>query len=270
MRALIVALALAACGDDGASNTDAAKAADAISVSILDAYGKAWGEPDASARRRLLEYSAADNLAVYEPTRTLATRDEVYAAMGQFQADVPGGSVVSVGNVREAHQRVWLNWDTRNGSGSSVAVGLDLMKRAGDDRIERVHSFFGTLPLTPGTNTPVQQALVDAWNEPDNGMRSTLLATAMADDVVIAIENQTAVFTGRTAFAALIGNELTASPGRTLRLTTGYLDLPNAFHVAWKTVAADGTTMIAAGVMMAILAADGRIAEAVYFDGTLP
>jgi hypothetical protein len=269
MRELIVVCALAACGDDSSKATDDAQPPDAITLSILDAYGKAWGEPNADARRRLLEYAAVETLTVDEPTRSLASRDEVYAAMGQFQVDVPGGSVVAVGNIRESHDRVWLNWDTKNGSGTSVAVGTDLMKRStADMRIERVHSFFGTLPLMLGANTPVQQALIDAWNQPDNAMRATLLATALADNVVVSMEFQQSVFTGRVAFSALIGNELTAAPTRIYSVTSGYLTMPNAFYVAWKT--ADGATTMQSGVMMAILAGDGRISEAVYWTGAVP
>ncbi|HEY5920707.1 MAG TPA: hypothetical protein VIV11_03510 [Kofleriaceae bacterium] len=260
---------VAACGNGGGSGVDATgdPLADGIGLSILDAYGKAWGEGDAAARKRLLEYSAVDTLTVYEPTRTLASRDAVDAAIVEFLAGTPGGSVVLVGNIREAHERVWLRWDTRNGSGTSIAAGVDLMKRGPDQRLERVHSFFGSLPTTVGTHTPVQQALIDAWNQPNGSMRNALLATAVTDDVVFAIESESVIISGRATLSAIIGTKLSAEPGRVLSVTSGYLDLPKAFHVAWKV---DGTTGPPSGVMMGLLADDGRIAEAVYFDGAEP
>lgn len=262
---------VAACGDDGGGKvTGDATTPDAIELTVLEAYGKAWGEPDPAARRRLVDYSAADNITLYEPTRTVMTRDGIYDAMTLFLTQYPGGSVPLLGNVREAHQRVWLRWEGKDGSGNSLGVGLDLMKLATDLRIERVHSFFGTLPLMLGTNTPVQQALVDAWNETDAALRTMQLQTAVADDVVVAVEGEQTVFTGRAAFAALIANRQTANAGQQLVLTTGYLTMPSAFHVAWKTVASDGTTMLAAGVMMAVLGDDGRISELVYWTGSLP
>jgi hypothetical protein len=74
----------------------------------------------------------------------------------------------------------------------------------------------------------------------------------------------------RSTFSSIIGVALDAAPGRTMAVTSGYLALPNAFHVAWRTVAMDGTTVLGEGVMFALLASDGRIAEAVYFDGAVP
>lgn len=271
MRKLLPLLyVLSACGDDGGMAAVDAQPADAITLSILDAYGAAWAEADAAARGRLLEYSTVETITVSDPNGTVASRSELDAQMAQFQSDVPGGSVPVIGNIREAHDRVWLQWEVRNANGAGMGRGVDLMLRDGDQRIARVHSFFG-IPTPPtGTNTPVQQALIDAFNQSDNTMRATLLATAMADNVVVAIEDQTSTFSGRVAFSAVIANQLTASPGRTYSVTTGYSSIPNAFHVAWKTVASDGTTMIESGVMMAVLATDGRIEEAVFWTGTLP
>ena len=146
MRGLVAAwVVLMACGGGGGGDPADAPAADApadaIMQSILEAYGDAWGERDPAARRRLLEYSAVASIALYEPTRTVPSREGVYAAMTEFQTQYPGGTIPLVGTIREKHDRVWLHWDARDGSGVSLATGLDLMKRAPDMRIERVHSF---------------------------------------------------------------------------------------------------------------------------------
>jgi hypothetical protein len=272
MRALVGALValVTACGDDGGGATGDAAPPDGIELTVLEAYGKAWGEPDAAARQRLVEFSTTDNIMLYEPTRTVTARDGVLDAMTQFLTEYPGGSVPIVGVPREAHEYVWLRWEAKDGGGGSLGVGLDLMKLSGELRIERVHSFFGTLPLLLGTNTAVQQALIDAWNETDVGVRATHLQTAVTDNILVAFEGEQTVFTGRAAFAALIANRQTANAGQQYALTTGYLSLPAAFHAAWKTVQSDGTTMIASGVVMAVLAEDGRISELVYWNGTQP
>jgi hypothetical protein len=272
MRALVGALVVlvTACGDDGGGATGDAAPPDGIELTVLEAYGKAWGEPDAAARQRLVEFSTTDDITLYEPTRTVTARDGVLDAMTQFLTQYPGGSVPIIGVPREAHEYVWLRWEGKDGSGGSLGVGLDLMKLAGDLRIGRIHSFFGTLPTQVGTNTAVQQALVDAWNETDVGVRTTHLQTAVTDNITVAFEGEQTVFTGRAAFAALIANRQNANVGQQYALTTGYLAMPTAFHAGWRTVASDGTTVIAAGVMMAVLADDGRISELVYWNGAQP
>src|SRR5688500_5512029 len=250
--ACVFGFALAAAGTVGcghsSSSTDAAIVIppDAISISIVEAYAKAWGEPDAAARGRLLAYSAVDTLTVYEPTRTLASRTEVDAAMAAFTSANPGGTIPIVGNVRELNDRVWIRWDALQGNGTKLETGVDVMQRAADQRIETVHSFFGTLPLAVGANSPVQQALLDAWNQPNASMRTALLMTAVTDDVRVMIEGQPTV-SSRTTFSSIIGVALDAAPGRTMTVTSGYLALPNAFHVAWRTLAMDGTTVLGEG-----------------------
>jgi hypothetical protein len=90
----------------------------------------------------------------------------------------------------------------------------------------------------------------------------------VTDTVVVSLESSAGVYTGRAAFAAVIGNQLNTSPNRLMSVTSGYLQLPSAFMVAWKL--ADGSTTMGSGVMMALLADDGRISELVYWDGAQP
>jgi hypothetical protein len=237
-------------------------------ISIYEAYARAWGEANPTARQGLIQFAAADNLTLYEPTRTLTPRDAVSDAMGQFLVATPGGKVTISGNVRESHDRAWLRWEAFNGASTSLGVGTDLMKLGVDARIERVHSFFGTLPLAIGTNSAVQQALIDAWNEPDNSLRNMKLQMAVTDTVVVSLESATGVYTGRAAFSAVIGNQLNTTPTRLMSVTSGYLQMPSGFMIAWKL--ADGSTTTGSGVMMALLAGDGRISELVYWDGAQP
>jgi hypothetical protein len=271
-RWLLACCLLAGCSDSSAlpdaKPVDATP--DAITFPVLEAYRKAWEAPDDVSRRNLLEYSAADALALYEPTRMLLSREEVYSAITGFQAQYPGGSVLFITNVREKHDRVWVGWRVFNGSQKELATGLDLMRRASDGRLDRVHSFYGgALPAT-GTDTPVQQALLDAWNETDANQRTTLLETAVTDDVVVVLEDETAIANGRAALSTLIGDRLTASPGRQLTRTHGYLTMPSAFHTAWHTIASDGTTVLVSGTLMASVATDGRISELVVWNSPQP
>jgi hypothetical protein len=271
---------LAACGDKGAttddggngsgSDRDATPLPDSApeDISIYEAYARAWGEPNETAARGLIEFAAADTLTLYEPTRTLMPRDAVLTAMLEFSTATPGGHIDISGNVRESHDRAWLRWEAFNGASTSLAVGTDLMRLAVDARIERVHSFVGTLPTAVGANTAVQQALIDAWNEPDTSLRNMKLQTALTDNIVVSIESATGVTTGRAALSAVIGNQLNAAPNRLMSVTSGYLEMPSAFMVAWKL--ADGSTTMGAGVMMALIAGDGRISELVYWDGAQP
>jgi hypothetical protein len=272
---------LVACGDKGGGNTDGGGTGDGNprdatplpdsappDISIYEAYAQAWGEADATARQGLLDFSVVDTLTVYEPTRTLASRTEVEAAMVQFLADYPGGTIPIIGNVRETKQRAWFNWDVKNGNNTSVQLGFDVMKVAADARIERVHSFFGTLPAAVGANTAVQQALIDAWNEPDNSLRNMKLMMAVTDNVAVVLESAPGVSTGRAALSAVIGNQLNTTPTRLMSVTSGYVQMTSGFAVAWKL--ADGGTTMGAGVMMALLAGDGRISELVYWDSATP
>jgi hypothetical protein len=258
------------CGDDAPAIPDAPAPPDAIGYSILEAYGHAWEEPDPVVRGRLLEYSTVDSIHVHEPTRTLTSRAAVDAAMAMFLSQYPGGTIPLVGNIRERHDRVWFRWDAFTASKMPIATGFDFMARAADGRIERVHSFFGTLPTTPGANTAVQQALLDAFDEADPTARLALLDTAVTDDVVVSFEGMSALVNGRAALSDAIGGFLAANPGRQSSLTTGYLTLPSAWHVAWRVTASDNTTVLGTGVEFALLAGDGRVAELVFFNGTPP
>jgi hypothetical protein len=271
MRAAAVWTLLAlGCGDDAPAIPDAPINPDAIGYSILDAYVQAWAEPDAAVRGRLLEHSTLETIHVHEPTRTLASRAMVDAAMAMFLSQYPGGTIPIVGNVREHNDRLWFRWDVLTASNMMIGTGFDFMKRAADDRLERVHSFFGTLPTTPGANTAVQQALLDAFDEPDPTARLALLETAVTDDVLVSFEGMAALVSGRTALSDAIGGFLAANPGRQSTLTTGYLTLPSAWHVAWRVTASDNTTVLGSGVEFALLAGDGRVAELVLFNGTTP
>ncbi len=271
---------LVACGDKGGGTTDgdggvedsrdATPLPDSApeDLSIYEAYARAWGEANPTARAGYLDFSVVDTLTVSDPNGTLASRAEVEAAMTQFLVDVPGGTIPITSNVRETKQRAWFTWDVKSGSNTTVQTGFDVMKLAADARIERVHSFVGTLPTSVGTNSAVQQALLDAWNEPDNSLRNMKLMTAVSDNVVVVLESATGISTGRAALSAVIGNQLNANPNRLMSVTSGYVQMTSGFAVAWKL--ADGATTMGSGVMMGLLASDGRISELVYWDSATP
>jgi len=268
---LVLAVIGCGSGSTGAPDAmpiDATAPPDAIALSVYEAYGAAWGEADEVIRDRLLEHSAVDALVVVEPSRELSSRQAVSDAIEQFLAEYPGGSIPLGGNTREAHARAWLTWDVLDGNGATLVSGTDLMALAGDGRIERIHSFFGVLP-PPGSPDAIQQAWVDAWNEPDPTARLAALDLSVADDVRFALEDDAPV-NGRAALSDYIGAALAALPGRVSEPTSGYLTVPGAWHVAWRDVAADGTTVVGSGVLFVRLAGDGRISDAIAFHGAVP
>lgn len=273
-RQIAGAFALVVIGCGGADDAAAPDAAppDAVGIGPVEAYVAAWSEPDAAIRARLLEHAAIAELTVHEPTRVLASRDAVDDAIAQFHQQVPGGTVPLVGGPREFDGHLWFYWDALDGAGTRIDHGADWMTLAPDGRVARVYSFFGDLPA-PGAHDAVQQALLDAWNEPDATTRLADLDIAVSADVVVHVESLAAPLVGRAALSDHIAAELAEAPDRVVAASTGYLRVPGGWHRGWRVTVGGDPIAGAEGVVFARLAggaATDPITELVLFDGTAP
>ena len=59
----------------------------------IAAYGAAWVEPDATARRTLLEQAWAADAVYCDPTAVVTGREALSDHIGGFQAAMPGGRI---------------------------------------------------------------------------------------------------------------------------------------------------------------------------------
>jgi hypothetical protein len=113
---------------------------------LVTAYGDAWNEPDAEARRKLLEDAWGDGATYCDPTASVAGREELLAHIAGFQEAFPGGRIVTTSGVEEHHGWFRFAWKMLDAAGDAAMEGFDVGSVGGDGRIERIVGFFGPFP----------------------------------------------------------------------------------------------------------------------------
>lgn len=106
-----------------------------------------------------------------------------------------------------------------------------------------------------------------AWMEPDEAARLTLLETAWAADGLY--QDPTGEAQGRAALTAHIGGFQVAFPGARLEMTTGVDAHHDRLRFGWRMVQANGTVMVE-GIDCGRVGADGRLVEIIGFFGASP
>ena len=112
---------------------------------VVNAYGAAWNEPDADARRRLLQSSWADDGSYCDPTGAAQGREALVAHIGAFQATMPGHRIDLTTGVDEHDGHLRFGWVMRSPDGTVVMEGMDYGRLAGDGRLQQIVGFFGLL-----------------------------------------------------------------------------------------------------------------------------
>lgn len=108
----------------------------------VTAYGRAWREPDAAARRELLEGVWADEGVYCDPQVLLSGREALVAHIGAFQAGTPGWDIVVTSVPLEHHDAAHFTWSLRDATGTDLVTGLDVAVFGDDGRIVRLTGFF--------------------------------------------------------------------------------------------------------------------------------
>ncbi|HEX4439065.1 MAG TPA: SRPBCC domain-containing protein [Thermoanaerobaculia bacterium] len=108
----------------------------------VDAFLRAWGEPDPVTRRGLLESCAAPGIVFRDAFSATDGLDEMLANLDAVRVHMPGVSLTRAGDVRLAHGTALVAWTARKASGDEVGRGTNLVDFAPDGRIARMIGFW--------------------------------------------------------------------------------------------------------------------------------
>ena len=114
----------------------------AVTVRV-DAFLAAWGEPDAAARRKLMESCAAPGIVFRDAFSATDGLDEMLANLDAVQIYMPGMRLVRDGDLRLSHGTALAGWKAVAEDGSSRGQGRNVYDLSPDGWISRVVGFWG-------------------------------------------------------------------------------------------------------------------------------
>ena len=118
----------------------------------IAAYGAAWVEPDATARRTLLEQAWAADAVYCDPTAVVTGREALSDHIGGFQAAMPGGRIQVTSEPVLHHDSAFFRWSLTDADGATVMTGFDVVQLDRTGLIARLTGFFdsdtGTAPAS--------------------------------------------------------------------------------------------------------------------------
>jgi uncharacterized protein YndB with AHSA1/START domain len=116
--------------------------AQAHAAERVDAFLRAWGDPDAAARRQLLESAAAPDVVFRDAFSATDGVEELLANLAAVQIHMPGMTLERNGTVRQAHGTALADWTAKAADGSPRGSGTNVYDFAPDGRIARVIGFW--------------------------------------------------------------------------------------------------------------------------------
>ncbi len=201
-------LALSAC-DDSVPATDIAadECAPVRNVNdVIQVYGSAWNEPDATRRLCALQRSMIETATYVDPTIDVATHADLSKAIGDFQTSFAGASIVQLSGIDARAGELRFAWDVRMG-GASVVTGLDYIQIAQDGRIESLRGYWDPMPIDAPTG--VMKDYLAALQASDAAARRASLDLAVAEDVRFTTSDASA--TGIAALAERMRTPVTVT-----------------------------------------------------------
>lgn len=108
----------------------------------VDECLRAWGDPDAAERRRLLESCTADDVVFLDAFSATSGRDDLLANLEAIQTFMPGVQLTRDGGVRVTHGTAIARWVATRTSGERFGAGTNVYDFAPDGRIARVVGFW--------------------------------------------------------------------------------------------------------------------------------
>lgn len=120
---------------------------DVLSVDeAITLYASAWNEPDADARRRLLERSWSESGTYTDPTAHVEGRAALDKHIAEYFRTQPAGTrIVPASAVDAHHGRFRFAWKMLRPDGTVAIEGMDYGELDSDGRISRIVGFFGPL-----------------------------------------------------------------------------------------------------------------------------
>lgn len=114
---------------------------------LVDTYCRAWSEPDADARRALLDQAWDEDGTYTDPLAEVAGRAALHAHIGASFADFPGMVITATSAVDVHHDKGRFTWQLTLPDGSVPVAGTDFAQVTTEGKIRSIVGFFG--PLAP-------------------------------------------------------------------------------------------------------------------------
>ena len=108
----------------------------------VDAFLRAWGEPDAKTRRALMECCATPGIVFRDAYSATAGLDDMLANLETVQLFMPGITLARTGGVRQSHGTALASWTAKRENGESAGSGTNVFVLSPDGRIARVVGFW--------------------------------------------------------------------------------------------------------------------------------
>jgi hypothetical protein len=110
-------------------------------VEHVDAFLRAWGDPDAGRRRALLESCATPEVVFRDAYSATSGREDLLANLEAVQLHMPGIVLARDGEVNVSHGSAIVRW-TAEREGRVVARRVNFYDLSPDGRIARVVGFW--------------------------------------------------------------------------------------------------------------------------------
>jgi hypothetical protein len=108
----------------------------------VDAFLRAWGEPDAKTRRALMESCATPGIVFRDASSATAGLDDMLANLEAVQLFMPGITLARAGGVRQSHGTALASWTAKRENGEPAGSGTNVFVLSPDGRIARVVGFW--------------------------------------------------------------------------------------------------------------------------------
>lgn len=112
----------------------------------VDTYFDAWNEPDAAARRRLLERCLTGDIELIDENGRFRGYEGLTNLIAGFHAKVPGGRVVRSSGIDQFVGIARYSWDILGQDGKTVMVGMDVVELDSDGLLRHIIMFHRPLP----------------------------------------------------------------------------------------------------------------------------
>lgn len=116
-------------------------------TTVVDTYLAAYGEPDPTTRRPLIEKSWSPAGTLIDPPMDATGHDALDAMFAAVQGQFPGHTFRRTSQIDTHHGIGRYAWDLISPDGSVTLAGTDFVQFGDDDRLVHVTGFFG--PLAP-------------------------------------------------------------------------------------------------------------------------
>lgn len=107
----------------------------------VDAFLRAWGEPDAKTRRALMESCATPGIVFHDASSATAGLDDMLANLEAVRLFMPGITLAREGSVRQSHGTALVSWTSKRENGEPAGSGTSVFVLSPDGRIARVVGF---------------------------------------------------------------------------------------------------------------------------------